>query len=235
MILELKDVNAFYGKGQVLFKLSLQVAEGGAVAVLGRNGVGKSTMMKTIMGIMNARNKASMDGSILYHDIQLANLPTFKIAKTGIGYVPQGRRIFSNLTTKENLLLAERKGNDQAWDLDRIYQLFPVLKERSSVMGNRLSGGEQQMLAIARGLMQNPDLLLLDEISEGLAPIVVNELSKVIQKLTENGVSILLAEQNARFALSCCKICYIMEKGTIIHSSDTATITSDILQKYLGA
>ena len=234
MILELKDVNSFYGKGQVLFNLSLAVEQGGTVAVLGRNGVGKTTMMKTIMGIMCARNKASMNGSILYMGKQIANLPTYKVAKAGIAYVPQGRRIFSDLSTKENLLLAERKGNGR-WSLEKVYQLFPVLQERSGIPGNRLSGGEQQMLAIARGLMQNPDLLLLDEISEGLAPIVVNELAKVIRELSKSGVSILLAEQNARFALSCCRDCYIMEKGSVAFHTKVEDMTDDVLHTYLGA
>lgn len=236
MILELQNVNAWYGKGQVLFDLSLGVTQGSVVTVLGRNGVGKSTMMKAIMGLMNARNHASVAGRILFEGRDISGDPTYRNAQGGIAYVPQGRHIFSSLTTKENLLLAQRKrkGAVGEWDLDRIYELFPVLKERGNVMGNRLSGGEQQMLAIARSLMQNSRLLLLDEITEGLAPIVIKELQRVITDLRQRGMSILLAEQNAQFALSCSDHCYILEKGHVVHSAATKDITHDTLSAYLG-
>lgn len=234
MILELNRVNAFYGKGQVLFNLSLGIEEGDIVAVLGRNGVGKSTMMKSIMGIMCSRNKASLNGKIIFKGNEIDGLSTARIAAKGIAYVPQGRRIFSTLTTKENLLLAQRKGEKGYWTLERIYELFPVLKDRSAILGTRLSGGEQQMLAVARGLMQNPELLLLDEITEGLAPIVVNELEKVIHELSKQGVSILLAEQNAAFALHCSNNCYFIEKGAVVHYSPSAEVKKQTLSTYLG-
>ena len=151
--------------------------------------------------------------------------------------MPQGRHIFPNLTTKENLLIAKKTGingrND--WNIDRIYELFPRLKERETSKGNKLSGGEQQMLAVARGLMQNPDLLLLDEITEGLAPIIVSQLADIVKELIKQGVTILLAEQSVKFALSVSQDCYILEKGSVVHHSPTSNLTDDVIERYLGA
>lgn len=236
MILELKDIRSFYGSSQILFDLSLQVNEAEAVCVLGRNGVGKSTMMKSIVGLLNPKNKSRVEGSMDYCGKQLVGMPSYKIARLGIAYVPQGRHIFPSLSVKENLLIAERAGVDgkREWNVDRVYELFPRLKEREKFMGGRLSGGEQQMLTIARGLMQNPRLLLLDEITEGLAPIVVEELCDIIQRLREQNVTILLAEQNVNFALKCSNRCYIIEKGTIVHEDETATMPKEVLAQYLG-
>lgn len=198
-ILQMKDVHSYYGESQILFGLNLKVGKGSSVCILGRNGVGKSTTMKSVMGLLNPKSHSRVIGSMLYKDkTELVGLPSYKISNQGIAYVPQGRHIFPTLSVKENLLIAERKGADgsQDWTIERIYELFPRLKERETFKGGRLSGGEQQMLTIARGLMQNPTLLLLDEITEGLAPIVVNELGEIINTLRQNGVTILLAEQN---------------------------------------
>lgn len=237
MILTLKDVNAFYGDSHTLFNVSLEVEQGRCVCILGRNGVGKSTTMKSIAGQMNARNKCSLQGSIRFLDRELSNIAPHRVAQVGIGYVPQGRHIFPNLTVRENLLIAQRKPKDgkQVWTIKEIYELFPQLKEREGSWGNNLSGGEQQMLAVARGLMQNPRLLLLDEITEGLAPVVVNELKDIIKRLrTEYNVTILLAEQNARFAMAVSEYFYFMEKGSIVFYGDSADVTQEVLERYLG-
>lgn len=236
-ILELKNVNAYYEKSHILFDLSLKVGEGQSVCLLGRNGVGKSTTMKTIMGLLNPKVHDKTEGEILLNGKNIVGLTNFKIANLGIAYVPQGRHIFPNLTTKENLLIAKKTGingrND--WNIDRIYELFPRLKERETSKGNKLSGGEQQMLAVARGLMQNPDLLLLDEITEGLAPIIVSQLADIVKELIKQGVTILLAEQSVKFALSVSQDCYILEKGSVVHHSPTSNLTDDVIERYLGA
>ncbi|MGN0983232.1 MAG: ABC transporter ATP-binding protein [Gemmiger sp.] len=236
-ILELSHVRAFYGESQILFGLDLQVEKGSSVCLLGRNGVGKSTTMKSIMGLLNPKSHGRVEGHINYRGkAELVGMPSYKIAGQGIAYVPQGRHIFPTLSVKENLIIAERKRADgtQDWTIDRIYELFPRLKEREGFKGGRLSGGEQQMLTIARGLMQNPDLLLLDEITEGLAPIVVNELGEVINTLRQNGVTILLAEQNVNFALAVSTDCYIIEKGAIVYHGDTKTTPKSVFSQYLG-
>mgnify|MGYP001385275885 CR=1 FL=1 len=236
MILELNNLRSFYGSSQILFDMSLQVDSAEAVCVLGRNGVGKSTMMKSIVGLLNAKNKSHVEGQILYCGKNLVGMPSYRIARQGIAYVPQGRHIFPTLSVKENLLIAARIGVDgnNEWNVDRMYELFPRLKERESTKGGRLSGGEQQMLTIARGLMQNPKLLLLDEITEGLAPIVVAEIQDIIQNLRKQNVTILLAEQNINFALKCSNRCYIIEKGSVVYHGETGKIPQEILTQYLG-
>ena len=235
-VLELKNVNSFYGESQILFDLNLQVKQSDSVCILGRNGVGKSTTMKSIMGQLNQKSHGKVIGSILYCGEEMVGSPSFKIAQKGIAYVPQGRHIFPTLTTKENLIIAQRKNANarEEWTLERIYELFPRLKEREHFLGGRLSGGEQQMLTVARGLMQNPSLLLLDEITEGLAPIVVDELGEIINVLRKNGVTILLAEQNVNFALAVSSHCYIIEKGTVVYSGATKEIPKEVFSQYLG-
>lgn len=236
MILELENVNSFYGQSHILFDMSFNVGEGEIVSVLGRNGVGKSTTLKSIIGLLNPKERAKVTGSIKFDGVELVGMPSFRIAREHIAYVPQGRRIFPTCTVRENLLIADRKGynGSHIWTLDKVYGLFPRLKEREHSQGRNLSGGEQQMLAIARGLMQNPRLLLLDESTEGLAPAVVNELSDILKELQKEGITLLLVEQNIRFALSCCTRCYIMEKGSIVYSSPDKNIPKDILAQYLG-
>ncbi len=231
MILELNDVESAYGMSQILFGVNLAVQENAVTCLLGRNGVGKSTTIKTIMGLVKLTS-----GSIKFCGQEIGKKEPYTINKLGIAYVPQGRQVFPTLTVRENIIFGERipKGTQNPWTLDRIYELFPRLKERQTFMGNRLSGGEQQMMVIARALMQNPRLLLLDEICEGLAPIVVQELGEVIRELSHQGVSIFLVEQSTKFALDVSDRCYIMEKGAIVHQDDTSAIPEEIFLKYLG-
>lgn len=231
MILELKNVESSYGLSRILFGVDIEVEEGEVCCLLGRNGVGKSTTIKTIIGLVKP-NK----GSIKFEQKNIAGKEPFAINRAGIAYVPQGRQVFPTLTVKENIIFGARipKEMKNPWTLERVYRLFPRLKERENFMGNRLSGGEQQMMVIARALMQNPKLLLLDEICEGLAPMVVSELGEVIKELARQGVSILLVEQSAKFALEVSKRCYIMEKGVIVHRDNTADIGDDVFRKYMG-
>jgi branched-chain amino acid transport system ATP-binding protein len=231
MILSVEQLSASYGASQILFGINLQVDKAETICILGRNGVGKTTSLKAIDGICRPKS-----GSVKFNGQEIAGLPPYKISRLGIAYIPQGRHIFPNLSTRENLLIAARKGDnpDIHWDTQKIYELFPVLKERENFRGRSLSGGEQQMLTIARGLMQNPKLLLMDEISEGLAPLIINELEQIIQKLKESGVSILLAEQNIKFAMAISSRCYILEKGQVVYSGNTGEMPRDIINKYLG-
>ncbi|MGH0053279.1 MAG: ABC transporter ATP-binding protein [Sphaerochaetaceae bacterium] len=236
MILEIKNVNSYYGKSHILFDLNLEVEEGHTVCILGRNGVGKSTTMKSIMGLLNPKNHNLTEGEILFDGKNIVGLTPYQIAQRGIAYVPQGRHIFKSLSTKENLLIAQRKGVDGSdyWTLDKIYELFPRLNERENSKGGKLSGGEQQMLAVARGLMQNPQLLLLDEITEGLAPIIVQQLTEIIKQLVEEKVTILIAEQSVKFALEVSERCYILEKGSVAVSDFTGSLSDETLKQYLG-
>lgn len=237
MILELNKVNSYYGKSHILFDLSFQLEEGHTVCLLGRNGVGKSTTMKSIMGLLSPGNHNLTEGSILFDGKNIIGMTPYQIAQKGIAYVPQGRHIFPSLTTKENLLISQRTGVDgsKEWTLEKIYELFPRLKERENSKGGKLSGGEQQMLAVARGLMQNPKLILLDEITEGLAPIIVQQLTDIIKVLIQKKVTILIAEQSIKFAMEVSEKSYILEKGSVVYSNETNGITDDVLQKYLGA
>ena len=236
MILKLTNVKSFYGASQILFNMSLEVEEGDSVCILGRNGVGKSTTMKSIVGLLNPKEKSHVEGSIQYCDTELIGMPSYRIARLGVAYVPQGRHIFPTLSVKETVAIAARASvtGENAWTIERVHELFPRLKERENFMGGRLSGGEQQMLTIARGLLQNPRLLLLDEITEGLAPIVVEELGHVIQTLREQNVTILLAEQNVNFALAASRRCYIIEKGEVVYTGLTKEIPKEVLSQYLG-
>lgn len=231
MILETENLTASYGASQILFGINLKVDQAETVCIIGRNGVGKSTTLKTIMG-----NLKPLGGSILFKSISIGGMRSYKICNLGISYIPQGRHIFPNLTTKENLLLSARKGEkaQTQWTIEKVYQLFPVLKTRESSQGGRLSGGEQQMLAIARGLMQNPRLLLMDEICEGLAPIIVQELQEIIKELTRSGVTILLAEQNIKFAMAVSSRTYILEKGQVVFTGNSDSIPREVILKYLG-
>jgi branched-chain amino acid transport system ATP-binding protein len=231
MTLKVQQMTASYGASQILFGIDLEVDNAETVCVLGRNGVGKTTTLKTIMGMLKPRT-----GSILFNDNNIGGLPPYKISQAGIAYIPQGRQIFPNLTTKENLRIGARKSRDSAvqWTYKKIYELFPVLKNRESLKGSNLSGGEQQMLTIARGLMQNPKLILMDEITEGLAPIIVNELVQIIEELKKSGVSILLAEQNIKFAMAVSSRCYILEKGQVVFSGNVNELPESTLVKYMG-
>lgn len=232
MILQLKNLEAAYGMSQVLFGVNLEVKEQQVTCLLGRNGVGKSTTIKTIMGVLKPKA-----GSIRYRDTEIGGMAPNRINRLGVAYVPQGRQVFPTLTVRENIIFGERRPKEErakVWTLDDIYELFPRLKERQNFMGDRISGGEQQMMVIARALMQNPDLLLLDEICEGLAPIVVQELAAVIPELCRQGVSVLLVEQSAKFALEVSSSCYIMEKGAVVYSDETKNISDEVFRKYMG-
>jgi branched-chain amino acid transport system ATP-binding protein len=226
MLLELKDVRAGYGDSVVLDGISLELAEAGSLAVLGRYGVGKSTLLLTIMGLTRMRR-----GKIVFRGRQVDALPAHRRAQLGIGWVAQEREIFPSLSVEENLTVAARRGR---WSLGEVYRLFPRLEERRSNMGNQLSGGEQQMLAIARALMTNPALLLLDEPLEGLAPIIVEELAAALKNL--QGIATILVEQHAEVALALTRDAVVIERGRIVHRAPSAEFSRDAetLERYLG-
>jgi branched-chain amino acid transport system ATP-binding protein len=214
-MLELVDIHTYYGDSHVLQGVSLKVEQGSVVALLGRNGMGKTTTIHSIIGFTPPRY-----GTISFDGKQLVGLESHQIAQMGIGLIPQGHRVFPSLSVKENLTMSARgEGKSDAWSLEKVYSLFPVLKERASFKGNLLSGGEQQMLSIARALMTNAELLLMDEPSEGLSPLIVYEVRKVIDQLHERGLSILLVEQNLGLALAVADYVYILSKGKIVYES----------------
>ena len=216
-MLELENVRAGYGDAVVLEDLSLEVAEGRSLAVLGRNGVGKSTLLLTIMGFTRLHA-----GTIRFQGREVTRLPPHRRAQAGIGWVAQEREIFPSLSVEENLLVAARPGR---WDAGAIYRLFPRLQERRANMGNQLSGGEQQMLAIARALMTNPALLLLDEPLEGLAPIIVEELAVALKNL--QGIATILVEQHTDIALSLTQDAVVIERGRIVHRARSPDLARD--------
>ena len=229
-ILVLEDVHASYGLSQVLFGVSLEVAPGECVCLLGRNGVGKTTTMRSIMGLTPASG-----GRIEWKGRNLRGLAPYEVAGAGIGFVPEDRRIFSELTVWENLDVAARRTGNGRWSVERVYDLFPKLKEISDRQGGFLSGGEQQMLTIARTLMGNPELLLLDEPSEGLAPLVVESLRQRIGDLKRNGLTILLAEQSVAFCLALADRVYVLEKGAVRYHGTADAFRADpsIQARYL--
>jgi branched-chain amino acid transport system ATP-binding protein len=219
-LLSLRNIRAGYGEAVVLDNVSFNLADQGSLAVLGRNGVGKSTLLLTIMGYTRITR-----GDILWRGAAITGLPPHRRARAGIGWVAQEREIFPSLTVEENLTVAARPGH---WTLARIYDLLPRLKERRGNKGNHLSGGEQQMLAVARAMMTNPDLLLLDEPFEGLAPIIVEELAGAIGRmLAEQGTAFILVEQHTDIALSLTRNAIVLERGTIAHSAPSAELEQD--------
>jgi branched-chain amino acid transport system ATP-binding protein len=231
-MLELIDVNTHYGPSHILQGVSLKVEKGTVVALVGRNGVGKTTTMHTIVGFCQPSS-----GKILFEREDIGQYSAHKIARTGISLVPQGRRLFPSLTVREHLEIALRKkGGNDFWDLDRAYSLFPVLKEKSGGFAGMLSGGEQQMLAIARALVTNPTILLLDEPSEGLAPLLVQEVYSTVRALKERGLAILLVDQNIQDALEVSNYVYVMNKGKIVYESIPEALQNndEIKNKYLG-
>ena len=232
-MLAVEKIQAFYGDAQVLFDVSLAVEAGEVVALLGRNGAGKTTTIRSIMGLTPPRT-----GRIVFQGQEIANLPPYTIANRGVGFVPDNRRIFPTLTVKQNLELAKKRGKrgQDDWTLESIYHHFPKLKEIESRKGEVLSGGEQQMLTIARTLMGNPDLVLLDEPTEGLSPLMVMEVMKIIRELKEKGETILLIEQNSTLALSVSQRAYILENGHIVYVGPAGALSTDgeAKQRYLG-
>lgn len=222
-MLELVDVHTYYGETHILQGISLGVGQGSAVALLGRNGMGKTTTIRTIIGFTPPRS-----GVVKLKGKVISSQRSFRISRMGVALVPQGRRIFPSLTVRENLMMSARNEKKPgAWDLDRVYSLFPILKSRASLRANLLSGGEQQMLAIARAQMTNPDLLLMDEPSEGLAVILLREIQRIILQLKESGISILLVEQNLPLALSVCDYAYVMTNGKIAYESTAKELGDD--------
>jgi len=232
-MLYLVDVHTYYGESHILHGISLEVKEGSVVALLGRNGMGKTTIIRSIIGFTPPRR-----GEIRFKGKNITGIQPYHIAKMGISLIPQGRRIFPSLSVEENLTMAARGGGKPGtWTLDRVYSLFPILRARTKCKGNLLSGGEQQMLTIARALMTNPELLLMDEPSEGLAPIIVQEISQIIGQLKESGFSILLVEQNLPMALRLADYVYIVSKGAIVYQSTAEELSDneEVKAKYLGA
>jgi branched-chain amino acid transport system ATP-binding protein len=228
-LLALRDVRAGYGDSVVLDNVSLELPENGSLALLGRNGVGKSTLFLTVMGYTNFRH-----GTVFWRGQDITHMASHLRARLGIGWVAQEREIFPSLSVEENLTVAARPGR---WTLESIYKLLPRLNERRTNMGNQLSGGEQQMLAIARALMTNPALLLLDEPLEGLAPIIVEELTGMISRMIADGsTAIVLAEQHAEIALSLTRSAVVLERGTIVHRAHSADMLKDqsALDQFIG-
>jgi branched-chain amino acid transport system ATP-binding protein len=231
-VIELHDIHTWYGDSYVLQGVSLEVKDATIVALLGRNGMGKTTTIRSIMGLTPPRQ-----GTILFDGKNIVGLPPHKIARLGIGLIPQGRMIFSSLSVTENLKMAARTGGKKdPWTLEKVFSVFPKLEERRKNKGNLLSGGEQQMLTIARALMTNPDLLLFDEPSEGLAPVLVEEVFRVIEELKAAGQSILLVEQDFGMAMSIADYAYIMSKGTVVYDSTPEKLIDNegVKSLYLG-
>ena len=230
-MLDVEDIHTNYGESYVLQGVSLRVACGQVVAVLGRNGVGKTTLIRSIIGFTPPRR-----GRILLNGEDITRLPAHEIARRGVGLVPQGRRIFPSLAVGEHLEVGERVGNGSGWSFGRVLDLFPRLRERIRNRGNQLSGGEQQMLACGRALVGNPDILLMDEPSEGLAPLLVRELGRMLAGLKAGGASILIVEQNLAFALRVADHVYLMSKGKIVHECrpDALLRNDEIKARYLG-
>lgn len=236
MLLEVRDLNTYYGTSHVLQGISLTVGEGELVALLGRNGMGKSTTLKSIMGLVKPRS-----GSIRFKGEEIIGYPPYKTARAGIGYVPEERRIFPNLSVVDNLLLGVKGGkirnpeDPKTWTIERIFRHFPMLERRAEQKGRFLSGGEQQMLTIGRSLMGNPDLLLVDEPTEGLAPLMVKEVRDVLAEINKAGVSILLVEHNLKVALSLAHRLYLMGKAHVGFSGTVEELQAnpEIRAKYL--
>lgn len=228
-MLDARDIHTYYGLSHILFGLSLKVNQGEVVSLLGRNGVGKTTTLKSIVGITPAKS-----GQIYFKGQEITRMPTKRMVKLGISFVPDNRRIFADLTVRENLEIAAGIKSGP-WTLAKIHELFPVLKRTENRRGGYLSGGEQQMLSIARALLGNPEFLILDEPTEGLAPLIVRELEEQIMELRSTGISILLAEQNLKSALKLANRCYVIERGQVRFQGtvDELSENEEVRSKYL--
>jgi branched-chain amino acid transport system ATP-binding protein len=233
VLLEVNEIVTLYGQSLVLDKVSLTVNEGEIVALLGRNGAGKTTTLRSIMGLTPPRK-----GSIKLRGIEITGRRPYEIARLGVGYAPDDRRIFPDLSSEENLLIAGRisKKNGNGWTVQRVYELFPALERVRSSKGGALSGGEQKMLAIGRGLMSNPELMLLDEPCEGLAPLVVKALAEAVVQIRQAGITVLVADQNIRFCRRIADRGYILEKGVIRYQGEMSKIwqNEEIVRKHLA-
>ena len=232
-LLEMNGVDSGYGASQVLFDLSLEVRAREVITLIGRNGMGKTTTVKSIMGML-----APTRGSIRIAGIEMAGQASFKVARVGIGLVPEGRRIFPNLTVRENLVATakNRHASAQPWTLDSVYQMFPRLQERERNLGANLSGGEQQMLAIGRALMANPKLLILDEATEGLAPLVRTDIWSCLRRLKEAGLALIVIDKNIGPLLRLADRHYVVEKGRVVWSGDSGMLRANpqVLHEYVG-
>ena len=232
-LLEVDNVESCYGASQVLFGVSLSVAAGECITLIGRNGMGKSTIVKTVMGMLAPRA-----GAVRVAGRDLAGCPPHQVARAGIGLVPEGRRIFPNLTVRENLVAtaANRPGAADPWTLDKVYQMFPRLRERERNLGANLSGGEQQMLAIGRALLTNPSLLILDEATEGLAPLIRGEIWQALESLKQAGMALIVIDKNIAPLLRLAQRHYIIEKGRVVWSGGSEQLRGepDLLQRYAG-
>jgi branched-chain amino acid transport system ATP-binding protein len=228
-ILAVEDIHTYYGDAYVLQGLSLELGEGQILGLLGRNGVGKTTLVNSIVGFNRPRR-----GRIVFKGTDITRLSSFETIRNGMGLVPQGRRVFASLSVEENLKVAQ-SGNG-GWSIPRVYELFPRLEERRRQRAKTLSGGEQQMLAIARGLMTNPDCLIMDEPSEGLAPIIIQTVWQAVSKLKQQGLSILLVEQNAALALQLVDFVHVISKGRVVYSGEPKALWADedVKARYLG-
>lgn len=227
-MLSVQNLHTYYGESHILQDVSLNVRKGSVSVLLGRNGMGKTTTLHSIMGIVPPKQ-----GTVVMNGNEIQAKPSYQVSRAGIGLVPQGRRIFPNLSVKENLLTTYRPVKD-GWNLAKIFDMFPRLKERETSMGGNLSGGEQQMLSIGRALMTNPDLLLLDEPSEGLSPLMVREVIKIIKTLKEDGLSMLLVEQNLSMAADLADYVYILNKGTVVFEGPAETFNHEVRNKFLA-
>ncbi len=232
-MLDVRGINAFYGRAHILYDVSLNVRPGEVVALLGRNGAGKSTTIKSIMRLVRCDS-----GSVHFEGRDISRAPPHRIARSGLGYVPEDRRIFGDLTIMENLEVGRQRARDGApqWTTEKLFELFPNLRERAQNLGRQMSGGEQQMLTIARTLMGNPRLVLLDEPSEGIAPVIVEQMAKAITTLKREGLSVLVSEQNLHFAKLVCDRAYIIEKGHVMYEGtfDDLEAHPEVRQKYLA-
>lgn len=222
-LLEIRDLHAYYGKSHVLHGVNLIVGEGEIVSLLGRNGVGRSTTVKAVMG------QVSATGSVMFKGQQVLGLPAYRIAHCGLGYVPENRDIFPTLTVEQNLVLGEKKGKSSRWGIDDMYQMFPRLRERQHTQAGVLSGGEQQMLTLCRTLMGDPDLIMIDEPTEGLAPKIVEQVAGYLQALKQRGISVLLVEQKLAIALDISQRVYVMGRGAIVFEGTPAELGSDAI------
>ncbi len=229
-MLNIEDVHTYYGQSYVLQGISLEVPQGSVIAILGRNGMGKTTLIRTAIGFVYPKK-----GKVLFKDLDITRLRSHVRVRLGMGLVPQGRRVFGSLSVEENLTAGAIK-TDGEWNLERVYELFPRLKDRSHHPGNKLSGGEQQMVAIGRALMTNPQLLLMDEPTEGLAPILVSAVGDIILHLKEEGLSILLVEQNMPFALDVADHAHVLSRGRVVYSSSPQELqeNEEVKSRFLG-
>ena len=232
-MLEVRDLESCYGRSQILFSVDLRVEKGEMVALMGRNGMGKTTLVRSIMGLVRPRA-----GSVLFRGRNLSGLPAFHAARAGIGLVPEGRRIFPTLSVRENLIATARADSRKAspWTLDRVLDLFPLLAGRLHAPGRRLSGGEQQMLAIGRALMTNPELLLLDEATEGLAPLIRNKIWSCLERLKAEGLSVLIVDRNLEAMSRIADRILILDKGRLVWSGGPSELSADrdLCRGYLG-